>query len=48
MYRVQKERLFLIFALMVGIRKVDQSSDPKEWVVKSRKEFEMFFSIPIF
>ena len=31
-----------------GIRKVDQSSDPKEWVVKSRKEFKMFFSIPIF
>ncbi|EXZ24141.1 hypothetical protein M086_2074, partial [Bacteroides fragilis str. S13 L11] len=36
MYRVQKERLFLILTLMVGIRKVDQSSDPKEWVVKSR------------
>jgi len=43
MYRVQKERLFLILTLMVGIRKVDQSSDPKEWVVKSRKEFKMSF-----
>ena len=42
MYRVQKERLFLILTLMVGIRKVDQSSDPQEWVVKSRKEFKMF------